>query len=127
MAAGAVRIRGLKELQRDFRKMSKDLAKEVREELKTAGEPVAERAQELALSEIRNMPRSPDWAGMRVRATARSVYVVPQRRRRGGSGRSNLADLMMDRAMDPALDQRQDEVVEALDKMLGRMAGENGF
>lgn len=127
MATGAVRVRGLRELQRDFKKMSKDLSKELRKELKEAAEPVRSSAEKLALGKIRNMPRSPDWAGMRTGVTARSVYVVPSRRRRGGSGRTNLATLLLERAMDPALQENEDKVVDRLDDMLGRLGDGYGF
>lgn len=127
MATGAIRIRGLRELNRDFKKISKDLGKELRSELKEAAEPVRSTAEKLALGRIRNMPRSPHWAGMRVGVTAKSVYVVPQARRRGGSGRANLATLLLERAMDPALEQKQDEVVEKVDDMLGHLFSRNGF
>lgn len=126
--AGAVRIRGLAELQRDFRKISKDLTKELRNELKEAAEPVRAAAESKALSEIRNMPRSPHWAGMRVGVAGRGmVYVVPRARRRGGSGRTNLKTLLLERAMDPALEEKRDEVLDRVDRMLGRLAGEHGF
>lgn len=127
MAASAVRVKGLHELQRDFRKLSRDLSKEVRDELKQAGEPVAERAQELALSEIRNMSTSPRWSEMKVGATQKSVYVRPRARRRGGRPRPNFAPLMLERAMDPALEQRSADVVRALEGTLDRLAGRHGF
>ena len=127
MATGAIRVRGLRELQRDFKKMEGSLSKEVKSGLKEAAEPVKETAQQLALSRIRNMTSSPDWAEMRIGVTARSVYMVPQRRRRGGSARPNLSPLLLERAMDPALEQRADDVVARVDKVLGHLAGENGF
>ena len=132
MPQGAVRIKGLRELQRDFKKMSKELSRELRSELKEAAEPVQRRAEELAFSEIRNMPLSPQWARMRIGVSAKSVYVVPLSRSRGGKGRGrrrrpNLAPLMLERAMDPALEQKQGEVVQRLERMLDRMGTDNGF
>lgn len=127
MATGAVRISGLRELQRDFKKISRSLSKELRAELIKAADPVKDRAEALALSEIRNMPRSPDWAGMRVGVTAKSVYMVPFRKRRRGTGRANLKGLLLDRAMDPALDEKQGEIVESVGQMIDNLADRNGF
>jgi hypothetical protein len=53
--------------------------------------------------------------------------MVPQAKRGRGSGRANLNALLMERAMQPALDQNESEVVDHMDKLLGRLAGENGF
>jgi hypothetical protein len=125
MAASAVRVKGLHELQRDFRKLSRDLSKEVRDELKQAAEPVADRAQDLALSEISHMTGR--WSEMKVGATQKSVYVRPRARRRGGRPRPNFAPLMLERAMDPALEQRSADVVRALEGTLDRLAGRHGF
>ena len=108
--------------------MDKSLAGDLRSELREAAEPVADTSAEFALGRIRNMPGSPRWAGMRTVAGARSVIVVPSaRRRRGGKGRPNLAKLLLERAMDPALEAKSDEVVKRVDRMLGRLAGHNGF
>jgi hypothetical protein len=129
MATGAVRVRGLRELTRAFKKISKDLDKELTNELKEAAEPVRSGAEKLALGRIRNMPRSPHYAGMRVGVSKAqgAVYVVPAWRRRGGSGRANLKTLLLERAMDPALEENQGEVLDKVDRMLGRLAGHQGF
>jgi hypothetical protein len=131
MATGAVRVRGLKELTRDFKKISKDLSKELRKELVEAAEPVKQSAQSLALGKIRNMPRSPHWAGMRVGVSQAQgvVYMVPAARSRRMRGRSrpNLANLLLERAMEPALVENELLIVERVDFMLGRLAHEHGF
>ena len=128
MATGAVRVTGLAELQRAFRKIDKGLSKELRDSLKKAADPVADLAQSYALGRIRNMPRSPDWADMRVGVSGKAVvYIVPRRKNRGGPGRANLKGLLLERAMDPAVMEKQDEVVGEVDKMLGRLAGQAGF
>ena len=131
MATGAVRVRGLKELTRAFKAISKDLSKELNAELREAADPVKQEGEHLALTRIRNMPRSPEWAGMRIWISkARGVvFMVPaaRGRRLRGSSRPNLADLLMERAMEPALAANQGEVVDRVDRLLGRLAGENGF
>ena len=130
MADGAIRVIGLKELSRDFKRMSKELSDELVGELKDAAQVVVDEAEELALRRIRNMPRSPRWAGMRIGVSRAQglVYMVPAARRRsGGSGRKNLADLLLDEAMDPAAEKNAGKVVDRLDDMLGRIANGNGF
>jgi hypothetical protein len=73
------------------------------------------------------MPRSPRWAEQRIGVTARTVYIVPRAKRRGGSGRPNLKGLLLGRAMEPALVAKTDEVEEAAVKMLDSLARKSGF
>jgi hypothetical protein len=130
MATGAIHVQGLAELQRDFRRMSKELVGDLRRELKDAAEPVKKLGESLALGEIRNMPSSPRWAGMRIGVSGQAiVYMVPSarsRRRRGGA-RPNLAPLLLDRAMEPALERNSGQILARVDRMLGRLGGEYGF
>jgi hypothetical protein len=131
MAIGTVRVRGLKELSRDFRRISKDLSDELVDGLKEAADGVRSDAEDLALGKIRNMPLSPHWAGMRIGVSRAQglVFMVPaaRSRRRKGSGRSNLKNLLLERAMDPALAKNADGVVKNVDNLLGKIAGQNGF
>lgn len=123
--AGPIVIRGLSELQRDFKKLSKDVSKEIRTGLKDAAEPVRAKAQENAVGKISHIGSV--WPVMRIGVTGRSVYVAPKARPHGGSARPNLAGLLMDQAMVPAVESEQDHVVERLDDVLAGLAGENGF
>lgn len=129
--AGTVRVEGLRELTRAFGKISKDLSDEVRDELLDAVEPVKERAEQLALSRIRNMPESPQYAEMRTGVSkARGVvFMVPawRTRRRPNRRRPNLGELLLERAMDPALDEKEDEIVRGVERTLDHLARENGF
>ena len=129
MATGAVRVHGLKELTRDFQKISKTLSKEITKELKDAAEPVRTGAEQKALSSIRNMSATPRWAVMRIGVSRAqgSVYMVPQARRAGGSGRANLKGLLLDRAMDPALEENADKVKDNINDVLGHIFDDNGF
>ena len=129
MATGAIRVHGLKELTRDFQKISKALSKEITKELKDAAEPVRAGAEQRALSDIRNMSATPRWAAMRIGVSRAqgSVYMVPRARRAGGSGRTNLKDLLLDRAMDPALDDNADKVKDNINDVLGLIFDDNGF
>lgn len=124
--ADVVRIKGLKELQRDFKRLSKDLDKQMTGELKKAAEPVRAVAEQRALGGIRNM--TPAWAGQRVGVSrARgSVFIAPSARRHGGSPRPNLGALLM-LQMEAAVDQKQDEVVVALEHMVDRLGGHYGL
>lgn len=117
----------MRELQRDFKRISKDLDKGLTGELKKAAEPVAVLARQLALGEIRNMTYH--WAGTRVGVSRAKgqVYIVPvARRKSGGSSRPNLAPLLLD-AYEPAVERKQGEVVDRLEEFIDRVADNNGF
>jgi hypothetical protein len=115
-----VEVEGLRDLNRSLARMERDVRLGVRRELRSVGEPVASEAESLALGRISGMPKSPGWAAMRVGVTANSVYVVPVRRgtKTKSRKRSNLADLMMDRAMQPAFEHHRAEVVAGFDRVL---------
>ena len=121
MATGTVRVKGLRELRRDFKKVSKDLDKEVRDGLKAAAEPVRDEAAKLF---ERYDGRSA--SGYRVSVRARTVTVQQQRRRTTGL-RPDYGALQMRTALIPALASREDEVIEGVDRVLGQLAGDNGF
>ena len=118
----------MKELTRDFKRISKDLDKRLVDELKEAADPVKSKAESLALSRIRNMPRSPDWATMKVGVSRAQglVDMVPASKGRG-RGRANLSSMLMDRAMDPALESNQQQVVNRVDDLIGGLADRYGF
>lgn len=127
MATGTVRVRGLKELTRDFKKISKDLSKEITKDLKEAAEPVKAGAEPLALGQIRNM--TPKWAEMKIAVSNAkgTVIMVPASKRSVGSGRTNLKGLLLDRAMEPALEQNADKVKDNINDILGNIFDSHGF
>lgn len=129
--AQTVRVRGLRELTRTFRALSKELSNEVRDELLNAVEPVKERAEQFALARIRNVPQSPEYAEMRTGVSrARGVvFMVPawRSKRRPNRRRPNFGDLLLDRAMDPALAEKEDDIVRGVERTLDHLAGEHGF
>ena len=129
MAGTAVHVKGLKELTRDFKRMSKDLDRGLTKELKKAAEPAAARAEELALGRIRNMPGSPDWAVMRIGVSRAKgvVFMVPAARSGRRRSRPNLGALLLSEAMEPAVEQTSAEVVEALGDFIDNIADRNGF
>jgi hypothetical protein len=118
-------VRGLRELNRAFKQVDKDLRKELRDELKDVAEPVRSTAEMLAGQSIRNI--GPVWERMRTGLTTKVVYVAPKAKRHGGSPRPNLAGLLMDRAMQPALDQHEHDIVNRFERMLDRVGNKNGF
>lgn len=124
---GSVRVHGLRELNRAFAKLSKDEARELKEELVRVGEPVRAAAERLAVADIRNLAEGDRWGRMRLGVTSRLVYVAPRARRRGGSPRKNLAPLLLERAMFPAVDQNEHRVRAGLKRMLDRVGRQAGF
>lgn len=127
MASGTVVVRGLKELTRDFKRISKDLDKEVVDGLVEASDDVKRDAESLALGRIRNMTQH--WSQMRIGVSRAQgmVYMVPLARGRGQIHRGNLKTLLLERSMDPALERNSDTVEKKLDAVLGKLAGDNGF
>lgn len=126
-----VQVTGLKEIYRDFRRISEDLTGEVEKGLIEAAKPVADLAEQLALGHIRNMPKSPEWAEYRIGISKREalVYMVPEKRatRRKGRKREKFAPLLASRSMDPALEQREQEVIEKLEDVLDDLSREHHF
>ena len=117
--AGAVSVRGLRELDRAFAEASKQIRREQRAELAKVAQPVKSAAEELAVSGIRNI--GDRWSRMRVGVTSSLVYVAPKSRRQGGSPRPNLALLLLTKSLEPALDREQDVVVGGLERWIDRV------
>lgn len=125
--AEAVRIEGLRELERAFKLYGRGMEKGLREAMEAAAEPVRQEAESLATANIRNI--GIPWSRMRVGVTRRTAYVAPAQRggrtsRNPRRGRPNLRELLLGRAMEPALDANigtvEREFGDALDD-LGRM------
>jgi hypothetical protein len=121
MAGSAVRVKGLRELQSAFRKVNRDLSKELRAELKQVGEVV--RAD--ATSRFAGIdPRSA--AGYKVRVRQRGVAVEQSLRRVTGL-RGDYGALQMRRALLPSMESEEDKVVRGLEDMLDRLGRSAGF
>lgn len=117
-----VRVEGFRDLQRAFKLADETLAREFRDELREAAEPVRLDAERLAVAGIPKIGLA--WSRMRVGVTQTSVYVAPKQRGTRTSlpsRRPNLADLLLGRAMVPALKRNEPRVVEAVDDLLGRI------
>lgn len=121
MAAGTVRVKGLRELQRDFRKMSKEVSKEIRDGLKEAAESVRAEA-----SSLFSGVDAKSAAGYKVRARARGVAVEQSRRRTTGA-HPQYGAMQMRVALLPALERKEGEVAKGVERVLDKLAGENGF
>ncbi len=122
MAQATIRVQGLRELHRDFRKMSKDLSRDVDRELKEAAQIVADDARRrLAPFSARSA------AGIRPRVRGFGRVSVEQSRRRTTGKRPDWGARQMRLDFLPALRAKAPEVERALDEMLDRLAGRNGF
>ncbi len=120
---------GLRDVQAAFADADKQLRLGIRGSLRQIAEPVRQGAEELAMSTMRNMPRSPRWSKMRIGISRDLVYVAPRQRgfkgrgydpRRRGYGYAHppFSDLVMDRAMQPALDRHAGEIEHQFDELL---------
>jgi hypothetical protein len=116
MPAGALRVEGLRELNRAFAVADRSLKRELTEALRDVGEPVRADAERLAATSIPRVGIA--WSRMRVGITTTTVYVAPRSRRRAGTRRPNLAGLLLDRALTPALTANVGEVERRFGKML---------
>jgi hypothetical protein len=124
---GAVRIEGLRELERAFKLYGRGMEKGIREALEVGAEPVRRDAQSAALPVVGLSKLVPPWSQMRVGVTRRTAYVAPARR---GTGKARFKQArafkarLLDRAMEPALGQNisnvEREVAEALNDLARR-------
>ena len=80
--AQTLRVEGLRDLNRAFERAPKTLKKEWTAGQRKIAEPTRRLAASKALTMARNVPRSPQWAEMRVGVTQSVVYVAPKERSR---------------------------------------------
>jgi hypothetical protein len=126
---GAIRVEGLRELERAFKLYGRGLEKGVREALEAAAEPVKSDAQALALAEIPriSLPSTTvPWHRMRIGVTRRTAYIAPEQRgdksRRGARRRPKFATKLLEEAMEPALDRNRSRVERELSDALDDLA-----
>jgi hypothetical protein len=118
----AVRVEGLRELRRDFGRMSKTLKRDLDKQLRQAGQVVADDARpRLARYDVRSA------AGIGVRVRGGGRVVVEQKRRRVTGKRPDYGSLQMREALVPAVEAKQGEVERNLERMLDNLADRNGF
>jgi hypothetical protein len=122
--ASAVRVEGLRDLNKALARADRDVRLGVRKALREVAEPVRADAERLAASEIRNLNEGDPWSRMRVGVTKTLVYVAPKKRgsKRGLQKRTNLAPLLAGRAMEPALEQNEDNVERAMQHVIDTAA-----
>src|SRR5262245_4834528 len=125
MAGTEVRVTGLREMNAALRKLDRASAKAVRDEIKSAGEPVRREAEGMAVAHIRRI--GPEWSQFRLGMTSRDVYIAPRRRRRRGSPRPNLAVLLVERAMKPAAERHRQEIVQRVSRAMDILIRRFGF
>lgn len=128
----AVRVEGLRELDRAFGRASKELRRELRGELRQVGRIVADEARQVAARKglrktgrlIKSIRPSVKGAGVFVRAGAvtrsakyPSGFNYPRRLEFEGGGRRAF--------LRPALASKQQQVVEQMERVLDRVA--DGF
>lgn len=111
-------LQGYTDLQRAWAVADKETQRELRAALRDAAEPVRSDAQALTLHRIENM--TIPFSRWKVGVTRRSVYVAPRWRetRVKSRKRSNLADLMAERAAQPALNRNIRRVETEVDQAL---------
>lgn len=123
----AVRVLGLRDLERAFDAADRTVRNDMRDALAEAAAPVRSDAQTLAGTEIRRLSAGSPWTRMRIGVGRTVAYVAPVERGVKGRGgqrrrRPNLANLLMDRAMEPALQRNQEQVARRVEKLIDEVA-----
>ncbi len=119
--AGAVRIKGLREVDKAFRTMDKDAAKALRKALVEAARPVAETAQE-TLSRYRGA----SVKTIRPRASVRGAFVTQGAKKVTGK-RGDFGTLQQRTVLEPALEANSDKVMEGAERAIDALSRRNGF
>ena len=120
MAASTVRVRGLKEVNRAFRRLETGIDKELKEGLKEAAEPTAAQARG-AISRYRGASTST----IKPYASQKGA-VVRQSKRRTTGKHAGFGALQMGHLL-AALDDHQDQITEDVEKLLDHLTREEGF
>ena len=119
--AQTVKVTGAKELERGFRQMRKQVLRELRPELRKAGELVRTEASTLFSSiDARSA------AGYKVRVRAKGVAVEQSLRKVTGL-RGDYGALQMRRALIPALEAKGGEASEMVTALVNRASLEAGL
>ena len=108
-----VQVQGLASLRRACQVAGNQISRDLNDALKSAGEPVRQDAQTLALTNITKV--GIPWSRMRLGIAKHSVYVAPVER--GGKSRTlqggrrpRFKTKLLDEAMAPALVRNSDKV-----------------
>jgi len=122
MASGAIRVEGLRQLERALKASDKDAAKGLRKELREA-------AKVVALDARGKFAGTDGYSAMGIRPRVRAglVAVAEQSRKRVTGKRPDYGSLQMRRALVPALWDNRKEVERRVENMLDKVADGNGF
>lgn len=122
MAQKTIVVKGLRELQRDLKRMSSDLNKEIDKEMREAAKIVSEEARSrLSAYSARSA------MGIRPRLRGFGRAFAEQSRKKTTGKHPEWGAFQMRRAFLPALAAKQEEVIERVDDMLARLGGDYGF
>ncbi len=121
MPSPTIQVEGLRELNRAFGQVSKELQKELRTELKRAAEPVA------AAARVKGMRFGARTAMGYVAGSRAGGAVVRQRRRKTTGLRPDFGVLQMRTVLEPALAENEDAVVREVRQLLDRVIDGAGF
>lgn len=124
---GGLVVEGYRDLQKAFAKADKAASRELRRSLKDIARPVSERAEALAVQEVKNI--GDRWSKTRIGATRSLLYVAPKERgvssrARRPLARPNLKTKLLDEAYYPALDQNEHVIREATRDLLSTIGRE---
>lgn len=122
MADRAVRIEGLRELERALRQSDRESAKGLRKELREAAKVVSLDARR-RFSDVDGYSAM----GMRPRVRAGLVAVAEQSRKRTTGHHPEYGAMQMRHALVPALWDNREEIEERMETMLDRVGREAGF
>lgn len=121
MAAARIEIKGLDDLVRSFRRLDKDLTKEIQRGLQEAARPVAEAAKS-KLGKYRGAATG----GIRPRVKG-ATAIVEQRKGKVTGKRGDFGTIIMQKALIPARTEQADHVVKHLERVIDRLGGEEGL
>lgn len=118
--ADVLRIKGLKELDRAFGKIDRDLRREMKVEIKAGAELVAADAR----------PRAEKYGSRTaggIKAAIRGTTGLVRQSIGGKRIRPAFGSVLLRNALLPAVEAKQEAVVDHFDQMLGRLGGDAGF
>jgi hypothetical protein len=118
----AVRVTGLRELERAFGRADKEVRRDMKDALEEAAQPVRRDAQALAVGVT--LRANDPWNRMRVGSYRSVAYVAPVERGTGNSTPATraFADRLLGRAMIPALERNVHQVERRVEHLLDEVA-----
>ncbi len=121
MASAAVRVYGVREVNRAFRQIDRQLASDFRKELQTAAEPVVAAAK----GKIARY-QGASLGTIVARRSGPRVFVVQNARKVTGK-RGDYGSLQMKKGLLPALYENRDRVLASVELVLDKYGKEAGF